>query len=699
MRKWAERTRALVGTVLRGYAGILLLEGEGAGAMVLLASAWHPLPSLMGFLSALLSAGLAEVSGLAPGLGVLCACNGALVGLFLGVMKGVSWLLLPTLFTAALLTVAVAGVLADRFWNGGHLPALSLPFVVVVALISGVSTGLPKAAPLTSWMPQLPIAVEGFLQTMSGVVCAHHALPGALLFGVLVLRSRLLALLALGGHALGVTLSGPSALGFNHLLTAMALGGVFLAPSLIGVTAGFAGVLISTVVLNRAPILALPFGVATVLVLGILRLRVRGSVFPLALDRPGLPEQHAERRRLAKARCFDEASVPLAAPFAGEWRIYQGFDGSHTHRAPWQHALDFFVHDGQASHRGSGADVKEYLAFGLPVLSPCEGVVVGCRGDLPDNPAGQVDTDRNWGNFVMIRMGSGLCALVAHLQQNSLQVAVGSPVIVGQALGACGNSGRSAQPHLHLQVQRGSRLGDPTHPFHLASVQVRRGAEEARFQLQARPCEGTWVSALPGGGALAQAFQWPPQRKLVYQVVPPGRAAIQVRKLEVEITLEGQCRLRSDRGASAAFEVTGAVFATYDRQGPKDDFFDLWLLTFGFTPLSAEAQVWSDRPAARQLPAPWIRRGLASFLGFDLAGLRSEYTRSLRVDGFLLQEGRHRSWGGLRAPVRTEGQLSWNGPLGLEARTSEGLWSAQLIAHVQEAWEASLDLPLQEASA
>jgi hypothetical protein len=699
MPRWFEAIRTVVGIVLRGYAGILLAEGEGTGACVLVASAWHPLPSLAGLASALLSAGLAQAIGISPGLAVLCACNGALAGLFLGVMKGISWTLMPTLLGATLLCVAVASILADRLWSWGHLPALSLPFVAVVAWISGVGVAPPASMPILNGASHLPPAADGFLQALSGVVCAHHAIPGAVLFAALLLRSRLLALFALGGYALGVRIGGASLLAFNYPLTAMALGGVFIAPSWISGLAASSGIVIAAHLLGRAPILALPFGIATLVVLALLRLRVQGKRLPMALESPDLPERHVERRRLAQARCFEVESVPLAAPFYGEWRIYQGFNGPHTHRDQWRHALDFFVHDGRASHRGSGAEVSDYLAFGLPVLSPCEGVVVDCCGELPDNAAGRIDTDRNWGNFVMIRMASGLCVLLAHLQQHSLKVALGSSVAAGQVLGACGNSGRSPQPHIHLHVQQGPRLGDPTHPFHLVSVQTRTQDRDAAFHLQARPAEGEWVSALLGGGALENAFQWPPQRQLVYHVKSPGAAGSLLRTLEVEITLEGQCRLKSDRGASAAFEVTGAVFATYDRQGPEDPFFDLWLLTFGFTPLSPQAQTWSDRPAARQLPDSWMRRGLAQALGLDLAGLRSEYVRTLTPDGRFHQQGRHRALLGLRASVRTSGHLSSAGPLALEAASSRGTWSAQLVAHVQEAWESSLDPSLQEATA
>ncbi|WP_286929582.1 MULTISPECIES: M23 family metallopeptidase [Aeromicrobium] len=57
------------------------------------------------------------------------------------------------------------------------------------------------------------------------------------------------------------------------------------------------------------------------------------------------------------------------------------------------------------------------------------------------------------GNHVVIAMGDGgPFVLLAHLRQGSVRVAVGDEVVEGRAVGACGNSGNSTQPHVHLQV-------------------------------------------------------------------------------------------------------------------------------------------------------------------------------------------------------------------------------------------------------
>ena len=48
--------------------------------------------------------------------------------------------------------------------------------------------------------------------------------------------------------------------------------------------------------------------------------------------------------------------------------------------------------------------------------------------------------------------GRGGYVVLADLRAGSIRVGVGEPVASGQELGACGNSGNSTQPHLHIQI-------------------------------------------------------------------------------------------------------------------------------------------------------------------------------------------------------------------------------------------------------
>jgi len=54
---------------------------------------------------------------------------------------------------------------------------------------------------------------------------------------------------------------------------------------------------------------------------------------------------------------------------------------------------------------------------------------------------------------VVLRVGPGIYLLYAHMVPGSIRVQVGERVRRGQVLGRLGNSGNSATPHLHLQVE------------------------------------------------------------------------------------------------------------------------------------------------------------------------------------------------------------------------------------------------------
>jgi murein DD-endopeptidase MepM/ murein hydrolase activator NlpD len=47
---------------------------------------------------------------------------------------------------------------------------------------------------------------------------------------------------------------------------------------------------------------------------------------------------------------------------------------------------------------------------------------------------------------------------LVHLHKGSLLVRPGDPVAVGQPVAACGNSGNSTQPHVHVQVMDSTDL-------------------------------------------------------------------------------------------------------------------------------------------------------------------------------------------------------------------------------------------------
>jgi hypothetical protein len=177
----------------------------------------------------------------------------------------------------------------------------------------------------------------------------------------------------------------------------------------------------------------------------------------------------------------DVPPTRLALPFAGRWLT----QNSPARRVPshgtdlWgeRYAIDFVAVD----QRGRTADRSDwrtlfdtepperFFAFGRPILAPAGGAVVVAHDGEADHPArrsqlalvpyalGQRERLRQGvaaiaGNHVVIALADGGFAALVHLRRGSLRVSVGDVVSTGQQLAACGNSGNSTQPHVHVQV-------------------------------------------------------------------------------------------------------------------------------------------------------------------------------------------------------------------------------------------------------
>jgi murein DD-endopeptidase MepM/ murein hydrolase activator NlpD len=504
----------------------------------------------------------------------------------------------------------------------------------------------------------MPAWLGSFFTSLGWFLFTPHPLAGIALFAALLVTSRYLALLAVGGYAVGVLALAalgsavqPEVAGFNFMLPAMAVGGLFAFPDRVSVAWGLFAALVSALLCAalQAPLarlglppLAAPFLLASWLVLAGLAVRpVVGAPF-LLLDHPTLPERSLLAARLARARLAEPGSYPVNVPFFGAWQVSQGIDGEHTHRGPWRHAFDFVVVDENGrSHRGEGRTVDEYFAFGAPALAPVSGQVWRCEAGLPDNPPGEFDTraGRNWGNYVLVRTADAAFVLLAHLRQGSLEVKQGDWVEAGQVIGACGNSGRSGQPHLHLQVQGSEDLGAPTRPLHLRSVLVHQsGVAGAAYGLSARPAAGEIVSGAVCDRAFAESIHLQIGRILAFLDDEGDRHT-----LDVGLTLIGQSRLTGARGASAVFEERADVLAFYDRQGGSDALLDTWLLALGLTPVAGAADRWADAPPVLLAPLSPLQRLLLTLLRPFGASFDSRYERRVDPAGHgWRQTGHHR---------------------------------------------------------
>jgi hypothetical protein len=111
-----------------------------------------------------------------------------------------------------------------------------------------------------------------------------------------------------------------------------------------------------------------------------------------------------------------------------------------------------------------------FAGFGVPVLAPATGEVVVAHDGEADHEArrspwsllryaaGQAGRIARGpgavaGNHVVVALEpEGPFVLLAHLRRGTTTVAMGDHVEAGRPIAACGNSGSSTEPHVHVQV-------------------------------------------------------------------------------------------------------------------------------------------------------------------------------------------------------------------------------------------------------
>ena len=151
------------------------------------------------------------------------------------------------------------------------------------------------------------------------------------------------------------------------------------------------------------------------------------------------------------------------------------------------------------------------------MVAPADGIVADLTDGIPDNPVGDNNIRKNWGNSVVIKHHEHLYSQMSHLKPGSIKVKKGETVKQGDTIGLCGNSGRSPYPHLHFQLQATPHIGSKTIAYPLSNYLVERDGVR-HLETHSVPAKDEKVTAIQNHPLLEQAFHFLPGRKLVFEV-------------------------------------------------------------------------------------------------------------------------------------------------------------------------------------
>ncbi len=537
--------------------------------------------------------------------------NSLLVGLGLGIYYEMNFSLIFILFLAAILTLFLA-VSFEGIIGKYALPYLSVPFIFSFWLVSlatyqfealGISErgiymlndlfvlGGNNLIQVYEWWNDLsiPESLHTYFLALGAIFFQFNVLAGIIISIGLLYYSRIAFSLSLIGFysaflfykIIGANLTDLhySYIGFNFILTAIAVGGFFVVPSrlsyvwtiiLIPIVA------LLTISLNaifydifHLPIYSLPFNIVVLMFLYILKFRTRQSIHL----REVFIQQYSPEKNLYSfqndiVRFRHKLKTPFRLPFWGEWTISQGHDGEHTHQGDWKHAWDFVITDDDGNqYKGKGNVTEDYFCFNKEVLAPGDGIVETIVDGIEDNDIGEVNLKENWGNTIVIKQTDFLFSKLSHLKKDSILHKEGDKIKQGDVVGRVGNSGRSPYPHLHFQFQSTPFIGSKTldYPFSYYIVNSDKGYQFCSFD---KPALHDRVSNIDTMDILKNAFHFIPGRKFKFETVRSGQK--EVVEWEVFTDMYNNSYIKCKKTNSIAyFESDGSLLYFRHFEGNK----------------------------------------------------------------------------------------------------------------------------------
>ena len=534
-------------------------------AIIILVTFFTPVVGLCGFLAV----ALINVSAYIMGFNRDEIKNGlfGFNALFLGLSLGYEYSFNMTfviLFITAILILLLITVWLKGLFAVHNLPFLSFPFILAYWIVSLAASNFTNiqldeshiyavnevAKSQSSYWYQLihslddislfPFALS-FFKTLAGTFFQTSVLGGMLIaFGLLYFSRIAFSLSVIGFYLAYLFYSVFGAdvndlnynlLGSNFIFIAIAIGCFFLIPNTYSyITVIILVPILLLVLLSLGKVLStfqlkaysLSFSVVCTAFLFSLNQRWFHKYLHLATIQYFSAEKTIYKYLNSLQRFKNEHLYKLALPFSGEWNVSQGYNGKITHLGDWSKALDFVIVDSKSNTYREPTSAREgfsrdnFYCYNKEVYAPYDGYVYDIINTVEENDVGDVDTEHNWGNTIVINHLNGLFSQISHIKKDSFGVFVGQYVTKGTCLATCGNSGRSPEPHIHFQLQTVPTVGAPTLEYPISYFIERNGVEK-KLKISEVPKEGAFISNVQVNQLLIVGFSFLPGQKIIFK--------------------------------------------------------------------------------------------------------------------------------------------------------------------------------------
>jgi len=486
--------------------------------------------------------------------------NSLLVGLGLGIYYQMHIEFILILLFASIFTLFVTLMLEGVIGKYG-LPYLSISFLFgiwMVTLASREFTALTVSergifmsnelydigggllVRIYNWFININLheSIVIYFRSLGAIFFQYHLFAGIVIAIGLLIYSRIAFLLSIigffsaylfyqfvGGNLYELSYS---YIGFNFILSSIAIGGFFIIPSrysflwvilltpLISITITSTMAVMS---LFQLSIFSLPFNIIVLLFLYILKFRERYFTKPeIVIHQQFSPEKNLYSQMNNKERFHNFKYLPISLPFWGEWTVTQAHHGEITHKDEWAHAWDFEIKNDDGFGYKNGGNIKEdFLCYNKPVICPADGWVEEILDGVEDNEIGDSNLEQNWGNTIVIKHNEKLFTNISHIKKESFKVKKGDFIKKGDIVAHCGNSGRSPEPHVHFQVQETPFIGSKTLDYPISHYILHQNGKY-KLKTYSKPSKEDVVSKIEKNQTLYKAFHFVPGQQLKFIV-------------------------------------------------------------------------------------------------------------------------------------------------------------------------------------